>query len=542
MAFIFFPQYQKGRKGIKIHPGLTILDYIRKAGIEINSVCGGNGTCGKCVVRIDKGAEYLNRLTTQEQKFSLDNEERLACQARVITDKQDITVFIKSFGTYEILKYGMEKKVPLCPVFEKKDNFVTKNELLVDEYKGKIYGLAIDLGTTTIVFDLVDLETGDILATIAKTNPQISYGNDVISRIDYCMIDREQKEYTPEAKRMEKIRDLQKLVVKSINNSLKELSVSREEDITPYIYDVVVVGNPTMRNIFFGIDVASLGVIPFDSVHKEHVVTEPANVGLNMNPKGQIYGAALIGGHIGADTLANVLASELYKQSEVSMLVDIGTNGEVVIGNNNKILAASAAAGGAFEGAMISCGVGGITGAIKSVEIVDGRIVYSTIGNKFPIGVCGSGLIDLLAELLNHELMSKNARIKQDFLITDNMKIIQEDIFQLITSKAALKTTENILLKHYPAESNSLNKVYLSGGFGNFINIRHAINIGLIPDVPEGSVIKIGNGSLEGAREMLLCTDRRELGESLAKKITHISTNEVEKDFDYLMATNMYFE
>ncbi|MCM8830329.1 MAG: ATP-binding protein, partial [Candidatus Omnitrophica bacterium] len=208
----------------------------------------------------------------------------------------------------------------------------------------------------------------------------------------------------------------------------------------------------------------------------------------------------------------------------------------------DRLIVTSCAAGGAFEGASVSCGIGGIEGAIKKIEIVDGRVAYSTIGEKYPIGVCGSGLIDLLAQLLEKGIMTENARIKQDFHITGDLKLTQNDIFQLITSKAAIRTGWQLLLKHYPVDLGDVKKVYLSGGFGNFIDVKNAIKIGLIPDISEDKIIKIGNGALEGAREVLLCKDIRKLSEEIAKKVIHIRTNEIEKNFDYVMAENMYFK
>jgi len=541
MSRIYFPQFKKGRDGFKIHPGLTILDIAQRNNIKINAECGGNGTCGKCVVRIEKGMENLSPLNNIEKKFNLSNKERLSCQARIIKDSGDIVVYIKSFGRYEILKSGLEREIEISPVFYKKGNKVYREKEEIDEYRGKIYGLAIDVGTTTIVFDLVDLENGNVIATVAKTNPQISFGNDVISRIEYVLIDKEKGKYVEKDKRKERIKILQEVVINSINNSLKEISEKDGEDISQYIYEAVIVGNPTMRNLFFGIDVSSLGVIPFEPERKESITVKPEELGLNINKKGQVYGVSLIGGHAGADTVADVIACEMYKNNEISMVIDIGTNGEIVLGNSEKLISASCAAGGAYEGATISCGVGAIEGAIKKIEIVDGRVVYSTIGNKFPIGICGSGLIDLLAELLKHNIMSKNAKIKEDFYITEEIKITQEDIYQLITAKGGLKTDQIFLMKYFPVEKENIEKIYLSGGFGNFINAKNAMAIGLIPEVDEEKVVKIGNGALEGAKEILLSKEKRILSEKIARKIQHYKPNEIEKDFAYLVAENMYF-
>ncbi len=539
---MFFPQYRKAKAGLKIHPGLTILDYARDAGLEMSADCAGNGTCGKCIVRIAQGGQNFNPLTGPEKNLTLAANERLACQARVIKDDHDIIVFIKNFGQYEILKYGMERDVPLCPVYKRAGDEVLRDGVRVDSYRGRICGLAVDVGTTTLVFDVVDLETGDILATMARTNPQISYGNDVISRIEHVLVDKEHHSYFSEAERQARTAQLQKLVIDAVNAALKEFFQDMGEDLSNCLYEAVVVGNSTMRNAFFGLDIASLGLTPFEPLHKEPVSVPPGDIGLVMNPAGRVYGAALIGGHVGADILADILAAEMYNADEISMLVDIGTNGEVVLGNKNRLIAASCAAGGAFEGMSVSCGIGAIEGAIKEIRIADGKVVHSTIGNRYPVGVCGSGLMDLLAELLRSGVMSPRARIAEDFYITAEMKITQADIFQLITSKSALKTGEEILLNYYPVDASLVKKIFLSGGFGNFINVKNAMSIGLIPVLGEERIAKIGNGALEGAREMLLCGDRRKLSEELVKNVEHVKTSEIESDFDFLIAKNMYFE
>lgn len=541
MCYIKFPQFKRGKNGLKIHPGLTILESARLAGVRINAECGGAGTCGKCIVRIEEGAENLGPLTPAEKKFNLKENQRLACQAHIVRDKSDMVVYIQNFGEYEILKYGMEREVPLCPLYYRKEEYVMKDGEIVDKYRGKIYGIALDIGTTTIVADLVNLENGDILETVAKTNPQISYGNDVISRIEYTMVDKKTGKYLPEEEKKRRIKQLQSLVISQLNETIDELSKEEGEDISQYIYHTVVVGNSTMRDIFFGKDVSSLGTIPYEPLSTDAIVKKPDETELNINRNGTVYGCALIGGHIGADILADILASGMYKDEDISLLIDIGTNGEVVIGNKDRLIATSCAAGGAFEGASVSCGIGGIEGAIKKIEIINGRVTYSTIGDEYPIGVCGSGLIDLLAELLDKGILTKNARLQSDFYITGDLKLTQSDVFQLITSKAAIRTGWQILLKHYPVNLADVKKVYLSGGFGNFIDVRNAIKIGLIPDVPEEKVIKIGNGALEGAREVLLCKDTEKLSREVAEKTLHIKTNEIEKGFDYIMAENMYF-
>jgi len=539
MGHIFFPQFKKGKEGLKIHPGLTILDYAQKLQIKINAECGGVGKCGKCIVRIEKGEENLNHPTSSEKKFNLPENHRLACQARIVRDISDIVVFIKEFGEYEILKYGMEREVEICPSYIKKNGNVYKNGKEIDIYRDGIFGLAIDIGTTTIVFDIVNLENGDIIGTIAKTNPQIIYGNDVISRIEYAMVDKKEKRFLEKDERYKKLNEMQKIVVEMINNSIKEFN----NNINDSIYEAVVAGNPTMRDIFFLNDISTLGKIPYEPLNPSSIIKKPDEIGLEINKNGEVYGLPLIGGHVGADIVADIIASEIYNEEKICMLIDIGTNGEIVIGNKEKLIATSAAAGGAFEGVNISCGIGAVEGAIKEIKILNGKVYFSTIGNKYPVGICGSGLIDLLSELLKNKIINEKARLKNnnEFYITGDIKINQNDIFQLITSKAAIRTAWQVLLKVYPAEIKDIEKIYISGGFGNFINIESAINIGLIPDIEREKIIKIGNGSLEGAREVLLCYGKRKLAEEIAKKVIHIKTNEIEKDFDYILAQNMYF-
>ncbi len=541
MSKIYFPQYKKGKQGITLHRGLTILEHLREADLQINSECGGQGTCGKCRVRIEKGKENLGKLTEAEKKFLLPSGERLACQARVIKDTEDMTVLIKEFGKYEILKTVSERKIPLSPSVHRKEKKVFYADELLDDYRGKIYGLAIDVGTTTLVFDLINLENGNVLATIAKTNPQISYGNDVISRIAYTMVNTDKNEYFSPEERGIRLKELQKTLINGINESLKEIENRRGENICPFIYEVVVVGNSTMRNIFFGIDVSSLGIKPYEPLRKEAVTKKAKEVGLKIKPEAVIYGAPLIGGQAGADTLANVLASGMYEKKEISMVIDIGTNGEVVLGNSQRLISASAAAGGAFEGTTISSGLGAIAGAIKDIIIRDGKVIYHTIGDIYPRGICGSGLIDLLAELLKANIMTRKAKIKEDFYVDNGIKLTQRDIHQLITAKAGFRTDQKLLLKYYGIEAKDLAKVYLSGGFGNFINTANAMKIGLLPEIEEKKVVKFGNAALEGAREMLISQESRAKAEEIVKRIEHMKPNEKEKDFNYIVAENMYF-
>jgi uncharacterized 2Fe-2S/4Fe-4S cluster protein (DUF4445 family) len=224
------------------------------------------------------------------------------------------------------------------------------------------------------------------------------------------------------------------------------------------------------------------------------------------------------------------------------MVIDIGTNGEVVIGNRDRIITASCAAGGAYEGYQIGCGVGAIEGAITALRIDDGRAIYETLGSKHPVGVCGSGVIDLLAELLRNDIINESGRIDGEYHITDSISINQEDINQLIIAKAGLRTDQDLLIGYYGASLDEVARVYLTGAFGNYMNIDNAMAIGLLPTTDEGKFIRYGNGALAGARDMLLSQEKRRDGERVASMIEHTKPNEIEgEEFAYMVALNMYF-
>jgi len=533
MGKIFFPQYKMYRDGVKItEEKTTILDYIKELGLEIAAECGGMGRCGKCVVRIADGEEYLNEKTAIEKKLCTDKYERLACQAKIINPEGDIYVYIKEMGKYQILTSTFEvEKISLNPFVKKRDNKIVDTfGNFLDIYEGKILGIAADIGTTTIVLQIINLEDGNVAFTEAAKNAQISYGNDIISRIGYC--------------RMYKagLEKLQTLIVNQTNNMVEELEKKNGVILKKYIYDMVVVGNSAMRDIFFGINVDNLGVIPFEPASCNSLSKSSNELGLKFNPACKVYAPPLVGGYIGADILAAIVATGMYKEKNICMIIDIGTNGEIVIGNKDKMFATSCAAGGAFEGVEINCGTGAIPGAIKHVTIEKGRIYYETIDDKYPpIGICGSGMIDLLSELLKNGLIDKNAKLKKEFFICENISITQEDIYKLVTAKAAIRLGQEILMKHYNVEGNDIEKVYLSGGFGNFINVANAINIGLLSQSFKNKIIKIGNGALLGAKMMLLSQELRETAETVYKNIQHVKLNEFEENFAYLLSEYMYF-
>jgi len=541
MAKILFPQYARGRDGIDIEVGQSVLEHIRRiGGVEIDSECGGQGICGRDIIRVEEGLQYLTEMSNAEKNFSEQRKlrpgQRLACQTKVARDEEDIKVFIPDFGKYTILTDSVETGVEIdSSVFRKNGRVLYHSGEDLGLYQGKVLGLALDVGTTTLVMQVVDLETGrSVGKPMASKNPQIAYGNDVISRIGHT-IDHNHG-----------LKELQEAVIDGVNKSLKELEKQlevEEGEVTGNVYDVVAVGNSTMRSIFFGQNVHDLGVIPFEPLSKKALTRKAAGLGLKVHPEAMAYGPALIGGHAGGDCIADIIATRLYQSKETKMIIDIGTNGEVVIGNKDRIMTASCAAGGAYEGYQIKCGVGAIQGAITEVRIEDGKVRYKTLGNKPPLGICGSGVIDLLAELLRNGVMNERARINGDYHLTNNVVISQDDINQLITAKAGLRTDQDLLIKYYGTNLDEVAKIYLAGAFGNYMNIDSAMAIGLLPRTDGNKYIRFGNGALAGARDMLLSQQRRRHAEELTGLIEHTKPNEIEgTQFQYLIAERIYFE
>jgi len=501
---IYFPQFGKEAK---ISKGRTILDYAKELGIPINSSCGGSGICKECRISVDKGCEALNKRTELEEE--LDNKERLACQAIIEDSSFDVYVNVLHYGYLQILAKGKGKKIELDPSIRKVGNKVVFNNEEIDNYRGHIYGIAADIGTTTVVLHLMDLENGDCICTDAFENPQrIIDGNNVISRIMY---DRKEP-----AK-------LHKHLISCINEKIRKMPCDKDE-----IYEMVIVGNSTMRDIFFGLDVQTLGVTPFKSMTElakspTFLNKKASELSLNIHKNGNIYGAPLIGSHVGADTTAVCLFSGLFdKSNEVAMAIDIGTNGEIALKSpNGKIIVTSCAAGPALEP------MPALRGTIQKISLDNEKIEWKTIGNIEPIGICGSGIIDLLGELIRNKKMNEHGYLTDGkiFKITDKIRITQNEIKGengLMWSKAAISLGIKVLLEKAGIGTDNLDKVYLAGSFGAYINKENAKRIGLVPAVPLEKIVQVGNAAAGGAKEMLLSKKRRKFAEESVGKIEHI--------------------
>ena len=525
---IIFPEYGKEAELVK---GRTILSYLQELGIDINASCGGEGKCGQCLVEVECAPGVLSDKTDAENEFIHDDTHRLACQARILKTDRHIYVRLKSILYLRrlcILESGEYKEIPIEPFVHIEGERVFYESIDMGDYTGGLYGIALDIGTTTLAMYLIDLETGEVLSVISRENPQIKYGNNVISRIEYARRGRE-------------------ILERAIRTAAKEMITALADP--DKVYEIVIVGNPVMRDLFFGYSVESLGKSPYEPLSEDAVSKTAKELGINANPEARVYGLPLIGGFVGADALAVVLATEIYKSEKICMAIDIGTNTELILGNKDRLIATSCAAGPAFEGAGITCGIGGVSGAIKEVRIDSGEVMYKTIDDadrrrRRPVGVCGSGLIDVLAELLDKKIINGRGKFygaEKDFRIAEGISISEKDIDQLNLAKSAVSVGINALLERYGIELEEIDSLFLAGAFGNFINTENAIRIGLLPSIECEKVKKVGNVAIEGARQALISKTKREDAEDVAKRIEHVKLEE-EDNFMEKFVGELYFQ
>lgn len=516
--------FKDSGKEAELVKGKSILSYLQELGIEINASCGGEGKCGQCLVEVDSASGALSGKTDAEHNFIPEDKHRLACQATILkTDGEHIYVRVPR-RSYCILESGEFWEIPVEPFVHREGERVFYESEDVGEYAGGLNGIALDIGTTTLAMYLVDLETGAVLSIISRENPQTKYGNNVISRIEFA-------------------RKGQEILEREIRTSVNEMITAMVEP--GKVYEIVVAGNPVMRDLFFGYSVESLGKSPYEPLSVKPVHKTAKELGLTANPKLKVYGLPLIGGFVGADAIALVLATELYKSEKISMAIDIGTNTEIVLGNNDRLIATSCAAGPAFEGCSIAYGMGGVSGAIKEVRIEeDGNVSYKTVGDAPPIGICGSGLIDTLAELLDKEIIDGRGKFRgteKEFRIVGEIGLSEKDIDQLNLAKTAVAVGIKTLMERYGVAIDAIDCIYLAGAFGYFINVENAMRIGLLPTIELEKVEKVGNAAVEGARQALISKRKREDAETAAKMIEHVKLEE-EENFMEKFVSELYFQ
>jgi uncharacterized 2Fe-2S/4Fe-4S cluster protein (DUF4445 family) len=507
--------------------GRTVFDYADSLAVRVASSCGRSGICHECIVEVARGGGALGPPTDAED--FLTNGYRLACQA--VIEREDVDVeFLLPRRRIQILTRTIRSGLTLDPMVVRRGNEVFYGNEPVDRYRGHIYGIALDIGTTTIVAELIDLETGDTAGVLAFENPQRFGGSDVMHRISY--------DSGPHCG------ELHKSVIRALNHELSELYASIGVQRRT-VYEIVAVGNSTMRDLFFNLDVQSIGQRPYRSA-VEHdwrngsrsstsLVEFAHRLGLATHPKARVIGGPLISGHVGADAAADLLAVEEELPGATSMIVDIGTNTEVIVCREGRIVAASCPAGPAFEGGLIKYGMTAAAGAIEALRLVDGRWDYRVIGDVAPKGICGSALIDLLAEMRRHGMMSAKGvfpnRAREITVVPDcGITFSRDDMSHLAQAKAANYCGQLIAMRTLGVRPSEIDRLYLAGGFANYIDVRNAIEIGFLPPVPEQRIVKVGNASLAGAREMLLARGKREAVERLVRRVEHVEL-EVTADF-----------
>jgi uncharacterized 2Fe-2S/4Fe-4S cluster protein (DUF4445 family) len=410
----------------------------------------------------------------------------------------------------------------------------------VDRVRNHVLGLAVDVGTTTVAFQLVDLLTGRPFAGGALENPQRFGGSDVLARISY------------ERTRPGELRDALR---RTLNHELRDLYAAHGVD-RHEVYEAVVVGNTTMRDLFFGLDVSPIGEWPYrstteaakrDGASPSTAIERLAHqVGLLVGPRARVIAPPLIASHVGADTAADLVCVDFGSEPGVSMLVDIGTNTEVVLTDGERYLAASCPAGPAFEGGLVRFGMPGADGAIDTLRANGDGFDFTTIGDADPEGFCGSGLVDLLAELRRTGRMSPQGRFGQgedELLVAPDRRISfsREDASHLAQAKAANACGQRILLRELGIRAQDVDRLYLAGGFANALDVTNAMRIGMLPPVPPERVIRVGNAALRGAEALLLSARRRERLEHVVSRIEHVEL-EQQPDFFELFVEGCMFD
>ena len=574
--------------------GKNLLDAIVEGGIPINAVCGGKGECKKCRVYAEKSIPEDILLSLMNGNFD-KIEFRLACRTVV---NSSLEVFIPPSSVTERMKVLTKSEEPemgsLDPLLRKchmilppptlGDNISDVERIIRElskqgmeninipldkiQYLGKDLreanwdvtlslscidhgceftdmergdqshenlGLAVDLGTTTMVANLVDLNTGNVIATAGDYNKQMVHGEDVLTRIDHCN----------DAKGL---RTMQGLAVKTINSLIGRLGRRPEK-----IRSIVVAGNTVMTHLLYGIYPRFIKLEPYIPVTNKMSLIYARDLGIKVNRRALLHSLPCRAGYVGGDITSDILATGMYKKEKVSVMIDVGTNGEVVVGNRDWMVGCACSAGPAFEGGEVESGMRATAGAIERIEFdKDGVIEYSTIGNVTPTGICGSGLIDLLAELFIHNLIDRKGNLQKEaaperirmgddgleYVVVKREKtannrditITEVDIQSIIRSKAAVYAATALLLQTAGMDFDDMDNIYIAGGFGNYIDLRKAILLGLLPDVSVDRFVFIGNGSLTGARMVLMSNGMKAKADEIYKKLTYVELS-VNKDF-----------
>jgi uncharacterized 2Fe-2S/4Fe-4S cluster protein (DUF4445 family) len=579
-------------KTIETGKKANLLKVLRDNGIGIASSCGGKGTCGKCMVIIRSGKcapsgpnilSGTNRVLACQAEVTENIVIEIPPESRSITGEiftpaettavYGQTPYDSSFSPSPLSRKAYIELEPPSgynnmPDLEKiKSALGTDAEIdlellrnldkLLRKYGWKFtavltkgacaekltaiepgntsgisYGIALDIGTTTVVAYLTDLDSGRVINAKAAYNRQISYGDDVITRIIY-------------ASEPDGLKKLNAAVLDTTNSLIEKLA--KEENISQEsIYSMQCAGNTTMMHLLFNVSPENIRKEPYVPVFNSSPFVTAEDSGIKINPRGVISCLPGVASYVGGDITAGVLACGMHDSTELSLLVDLGTNGEIVLGNSEWLLCCACSAGPAFEGVGIKCGIRAMKGAIQNVELAGGAVKYGTIDNAPAVGICGSGLLDIPAEFLKKGiidragkftksgeasgLIRKNADDELEFVIVPAEKsatgadivITEPDIANLLRSKGAVYLGIQVLLKHAGMNFGDIARAYISGGFGTYLDIEKAVIVGLLPDIPRERFSFIGNSSVKGAKLCLLSGEAREKAKSVSEKMTYV--------------------
>lgn len=557
-----------------IPEGTTLLQAAVEAGMNLEGPCGGKGTCGKCKVYLIEGEtpktvlacktivekDMIVNLPRNDSVLFRKGEDDYAelgvkidsgiskkayqvKEPELETQYADLTRLYEAIGKEIPITYTALKTLP--NILREGNHEITvtaTNNLVLAIQPGNTedlsYGLAIDIGTTTVVVSLINLNSGVVLYTASATNTQNIFGADVIARIDHV------------SSHPQGLQHLQERILSVINNLIHEISLKTNIS-SQNIYKVVVVGNTTMEHMFLGVDPRYLGPAPFIPAITHSVDLEAQEIGVQVNPCGRVHLFPNIAGYVGGDTTSVILATEIYKNKGNYLAVDIGTNGEIVLSIDGKMFACSTAAGPAFEGAQIKCGMRAAPGAIEGVDLKP-DISLKVIGDVWPTGICGSGLIQAIRVMVTIGVLEPSGRMisreegaereialdildrlgkdeNGSYFILSVKKdqqeaviITQKDIRGLQLAKGAIRTGIEILIKEAGIKVSDIDQVLLAGAFGNYIDQQSALSLGLLPNIPKERIKTVGNAAGTGAKMALISNPLLKDAESISRKVTHI--------------------
>lgn len=505
----------------------SLFDQAESLGIDVPTSCRKQGKCKECMVEVVEGANLLSPMTEPERH--LKGNFRLSCQTYVTASTGRVRCHTMRRGHMRIERqsFGLphsHQAFQFDPAVTRNGERILIDGIEVERSTGPIHGLAMDLGTTTVVLRLLDLETGELVADTSFENPQRFGGSEVMSRIAY---DSDHPG-----------RLLLRTLAGYLTHAIEKFPVDPQS-----IFEMVVVGNSTMRDLFFRQSVYSIGQTPYRSITEiemaegKRTTTSLVETGLRsllpIHPKARVYGAPIISGHVGADAAAAMLAVDLAHEDRLVAIMDIGTNTELIVGNKNRILAASCPAGPAFEGGAIVCGMPALDGAIEEVAIADdGTFRLRVIGDTKPEGICGSGLVDALSELLRTGRMNEMGRFQDDLrrvtLFHDpsssedqDIYLVESDVNELAQAKGANVAGLHVVFSTYGIDFDDIDVFYLAGGFGHHLNVEASKRIGLIPGIDSAKIVQAGNTAIEGATIALLSKSKRQELEILVRNVQH---------------------